>query len=236
MRTDRWERFGAVSGLVVVGATVVAFFSVPSSEDFNASLISAHRGGVITRSYLLSIVALALVWFAGTLRTTLRRAEGGLGRVSSIAFAGGGVAAALLLVAMATHVAAAMPGRPQDPAQVDLLTDVGAVLLTFIWMPIALLIGGTALVSWRTGLFPRWHAIIGSVVAVSGVAVGLQTYGTRGFWSLENGTNGIDILMAAFLLWTLATSILLFTGEPEVIEAATSEHGAKVVWHARKAG
>ena len=60
---------------------------------------------VILGSFLLMLAAVAFIWFAGSLRSVLRRKEGGEGRLSTIAF-GGGVAAGVRRVEAVTGTGA----------------------------------------------------------------------------------------------------------------------------------
>ena len=77
------------------------------------------RDTVVFGSFLLMPAAVAFIVFVvGLLRAVLRRAEGGDGRLSAIAYGGGLLAAAMMLIVPATNVFGAL--------YADLLSPVAA--------------------------------------------------------------------------------------------------------------
>lgn len=58
-----------------------------------------ERDTVVLGSFLLMLSAVFFLWYLGSLRAVLRRAEGGVGRLSSVAY-GGGLATAILMLAL----------------------------------------------------------------------------------------------------------------------------------------
>ncbi|HEV3475559.1 MAG TPA: hypothetical protein VG602_09355, partial [Actinomycetota bacterium] len=90
-----WERVAAATGIVFVVLGIIAIAIVPQAPqpDASADEVAAYfvdRGdGVIAQTYLFAVAGLFFLWFLGSLRAHLRRAEGGTGRLSAIFFAGG---------------------------------------------------------------------------------------------------------------------------------------------------
>src|SRR5688500_16678454 len=94
MPEEKWERWAAGAGLIFVDLFIGALFDpVVDPLGDEASVVAAqlldNRGPARLAAYAGGFAALALVWFVGSLRSTLRRAEGGTGRLSAVAFGGG---------------------------------------------------------------------------------------------------------------------------------------------------
>src|SRR4051794_17204895 len=98
MEGSVWERRGILAGALAFLLTVIGFIVAGSTPDFLddpgkiANYYTDDSGKVIAAGYIGLLGTAAFIWFVGELRARLRRAEGGLGRLSEIAF-GGGIAA-----------------------------------------------------------------------------------------------------------------------------------------------
>ena len=135
------------------------------------------------------------LWFVGSLRSFLRPAEGGTGRLSAVAFGGGVAAGALYLARFTMSVAAAFradePGGIGDQAATTLF-DLGRLLFTAaVPMALAVLLVATAIVGFRTAMLPTWLAWVTVVIAVGQLSVG---------W----------IVHYVFLAWVLFMSVFLY--------------------------
>src|SRR5215216_5049228 len=106
MNSMRWERLAPLTGIVavilwVVG--VIVLFGVADQPDTDAPaadiLSYFHDEGtaILAGSFLFMLGALFFIWFVGTLRAALLRAEGGVGRLAATA-AGGGLATGICLL------------------------------------------------------------------------------------------------------------------------------------------
>ena len=103
---ERWAPLGGIVFVVLmlVGASFVT--DVPEA-DASASEITAYLADSdnhvrnIIGAYMWVVGALAFLWFLARLRADLRRAEGGPGTVSSLAFGAGVVFAALWVASAA---------------------------------------------------------------------------------------------------------------------------------------
>jgi hypothetical protein len=76
----------------------------------------------------ITLGAILLIWFFGSLRSTLRGAEGGSGRVSAIAFGGGLLASAGLLMSAAPILQGAISEDDLVPESAQTLTLLSATL------------------------------------------------------------------------------------------------------------
>jgi len=70
---------------------------------------------VILGSFLLMLAAVFFLWFVRSLRAVRRRAEGGVGRLSAIAYCGGLAAAAFMLALPASNVLGALYAKQLSP-------------------------------------------------------------------------------------------------------------------------
>jgi len=178
---SRIERWAPVSGIVfvvlmVVGSMLVGDVPSPSAsgQEISAYLTdgASHTRNLIG-AYLWVIGALAFLVFLTRLRNDLRRAEGGTGALSTLAF-GAGVAFAAVWMVSATAFAAvpyAIGLRDAPVSDADLvrvLPAMGRLLLLlgggFAGM---LLLLATAAVILRTAVLPRWVGLLGIVAAIA---------------------------------------------------------------------
>jgi hypothetical protein len=213
MSNSRWERFAPLTGVVffVLLAISIALSSdTPDTDDSTADTVSywsAHDSRLIAAGILGTFAVIFFIWFAGSLRSVLLRAEGGDGRLSTIAFAG------MLTIGISGAIGSALEFTAADtvndvPATV---TQTLSVLNEDFFFPflagIALFMFATGICVLRHGGLPRWLAWVAIVIGV----VTVTPIGFAGF-------------LGAFI-WTLVVSIALYlrggeTGTPAVPPAA----------------
>src|SRR5438045_5196034 len=102
MSDARWERFGAATGIAFVALLVVSFAIIPDKPPELDDPILKIRSFYVANSsawqanvYLTGLAAFFFIWFLGTLRTALERAEAsvpGPVRVARIVSPAGAVA------------------------------------------------------------------------------------------------------------------------------------------------
>lgn len=189
-----WERLGAFAGiaftvLLLVGLVLADPVSGQSDQKFAEFYAERdNRIAVIAGMYLLAIAGVCFLWFLVTLRRTLRRAEGELGSLTTVAVASGIVFVAILFAGGASMgvVATSMSlgGEPQPGPEVGrLFTQLGyTLILLFGMFAGAVLIVATSALAMRTGALPKWLAWAGfasamllltGVVYVSAIALPL---------------------------------------------------------------
>jgi hypothetical protein len=179
----RWERrwgWGGIAfvALVVGWAIVIIAVSRPGADASADEIRSffaddGDSGWLFFSSILLGLAGLVFLPFLGSLRSVLRRAERGTGRLSAVAFGAGLVFTALLFVKNSIDLGIAIAVEWQDleldPGAYQLLDGVFAGLLMHEGVALGVLIGATSLIALRTGVFPRWLAWSGVVVAILSV-------------------------------------------------------------------
>lgn len=215
MGVSRWEHSAPLSGAAFVVLYFVGFgligevgrTSTPTPEEILDLLTDGASSRLI--GVYLSLVALALLlWFAGSIRATLRAAEGGPGRLSAVAFGGGVAAASALLVGFAaigqaTIRADSSQGLGSDAAVV--FYDLYRSTLTASGIGFAVLVGATSVVAHRTEVFPPWLVWSSAVVAVGCVSPLFFFF----------------VFLA--IIWVLVVSIWLFRNNREATIAENRE-------------
>lgn len=219
MNESRWERYGAASGfaLVILGAAAMVFERNPvTAADF-----AADRSALVTQSMLFLAGTAFTLWFLGSLRTHLQRAEQGTGRLSSVAFGAGITWTALNMLAQAFQVGVA--GDPAGEAPTALLKTMNAVF-TVANLPLAVMLAAVAVVSLRHHAFPVWLGWLAIVAAGAQALLWVATAVPSG--PLATGGWLSFALYPFFLIWLVpATAIMVRrAGRPEVSSAPRTGH------------
>lgn len=214
---DYWrrEQLGVASGIGAVVLFVIGFSLITSWPQPDATgeelreFILASRTTLLAQAFLIGVAVLAGMWFFGSMRSTLRRAEGGTGRVSTIAAAGGIGGLAFVLGGTAIGVGVANQlARTADPGVLLGFWHVSNAVFVFAAFPFVLAIGAASVVALRTGILPRWLAY-GGVVPIALSAIGAVTmFYDTGTMAL-GGDVSFGTVMFGSLAWVLATSIVL---------------------------
>ncbi len=174
MAQSTWERLAAGTGLVFVVLIIVSGVVNPVADALGddpsvvADKLLDNQARAVGSASAGVLAALALVWFAGTLRSTLRQAEGGTGRLSAVAFAGGVMAGVTIVASSAlTRTAAEFVRRQDDSEGARLAASlVESTMVVATIFGLALLAGATFVIALRHQAIPRWLAWVGAVGAV----------------------------------------------------------------------
>jgi len=177
MDNRRWERLAAATGIVFVGLQLATIPLMGDTPDFDAKIgtirdyLVDDGGKLLLAVTLNALSAFFFIWFLGSLRSVLRVAEGGQGRLSAVAFGGGlvtialAVAGSVPITALAWEDTAkvAEPGLLRVAWNLNILAFVplGATGTAFV-LAVAVLI-------FRTRLFPMWVGLVGVVTAAVGL-------------------------------------------------------------------
>jgi hypothetical protein len=215
MNERRWERHAPLAGVLAVALWLIGILIVegvgnPPNDDVTGQEAVAYydddSNSILAGSLIWALGTLAFIWFLGSLRSALHRAEGGVGRVASIAFAAGIAVAIFSLCLFAPDLAGAITMGVEDTtlegAAAQALHSLGDGFFVLAEYTAALLLAATALVALRTGILPRWLAWVSLLIAV---VLLIPPIGWAG-------------LIFAFPLWIIAVSYLLWR-EPALDEA-----------------
>lgn len=195
------RRWGPLTGIAFLALFIGAFIVAGDPPDFDAppdevaSFYSENDGEVVAGSILFALAAVFLLFFAGSVRATLRPAEGGSGFLSAVAFGGGIVATTgfLILAGLGFSLADVGDDVEVDPVALqalnvlneDLFFPAAGGVLTF------LVASGIAIL--RTGVLPAW---LGVVALLSGVLA------MSPLFFIAGPLAGLWIVIVSFLLAT----------------------------------
>jgi hypothetical protein len=214
----RWERLGAATGIAFVVFLLASFLVIPDTPPALDDPVAKIRSFYVDNSsawqastYLTGLAAFFFIWFLGSLRGALERAEahvaGGV-RLARIVTPAGAVTLALALVnsavsdALATRVAA-----EADQAVIRALYDVLSFTVTFTAFPIAALVAATSVVSYRTDLLPPLVTWLGLSLVPAWLVAGFGMFVESGAFS-PTGSVGFVVLLV-WVAWVLAVSASL---------------------------
>jgi hypothetical protein len=174
MTAQRWERYAPLTGVLAVVLWVVGFLILMSpgmvGQEAPPEQVLAYYqrngGAVLAGGLIFAFGALSLIWFLGSLRVALHSAEGGLGRIASIAFGGGLAMAVSALFLPASAMGVALSAGTISATSADALHRLPNVFFFGVEMFAAVLVGATGVVALRTAALPRWLAWVSLVLAL----------------------------------------------------------------------
>jgi hypothetical protein len=222
-----WERVAAGTGVLFVVLAFLGFLFAPdppSPGDSNEQILeyfSDKETALRWQALFFAAAGAALLWFAGTLASLLRRrledgrraTTGWLGdggrRWPPIVVASAATAVGIYTAGVAAYTAlAARAGEEIDAGAGRALFELGGSLITYTNFPALVFVGAASLAIANTRLLPDWVAWLGAavvaVLAIDGIGAVVGDSDTFG----PSGAIGI-ISFLSFLLWVLVTSGLL---------------------------
>jgi hypothetical protein len=197
----RWERHAPLTGVAAVLLWVVGTFLLekddrPEGKDTAAFVawVDQNDTWIITGAIVFGFGVLLFVWMLGSLRVSLAAAEGGLNRLTAIAFASGIAVAISMMFTVLPHAQAAFDQDDTSDTSIDALVHMGDAFFGGVELFAIPLVVATALVTLRFGAFPRWFAWFSLVLAL---ILAIPPIGWLG-------------VLVGLPLWVLVTSVLLF--------------------------
>lgn len=211
MLSGSWARYAPLSGLLAVALVVVSIvvtgFDDVATDDSTQEVIdfwTDNDGQQIAGATLGALSLVPLLWFLGSLRSALRTAEGGTGRLSAIAYAGGVVLVAGAAVDSSLQFAVAESVGDVPPGVTQTLSVLyGDFFLVF---PVGLgtLLLATSIVSLRTKVLPAW-------LGWAAFALGILSLTPIGFFAF-----------IVVLAWIAVVSVVLFRQQSTPAPTATA--------------
>ena len=212
---DRHARYGAATGVLFVIFVIAGFLVQPKppAADATAQEILNY---VVDKQNTLHVVQLLFgaaglffIWFIGTLRQLLSRAEGDDGRLANTAFGGGLIAVATLMVGGGLAAVAALHPVENGANVTHALIDA-SLLVPAVGAPAAFVFfAANGLSILRSGYLPAWmgwFAIVSAVLNILGIGAVFTDHGVFA----GDGVLGFFLGFLCFLLWTLLASIQLY--------------------------
>jgi Domain of unknown function (DUF4386) len=159
----RWRLWAPLSGVAAAALFIISFVVAGEPGDTSREIgqffaDDSNRSRVQVAWVLFSAGILLLVWFVWTLRNRLVTAEGGLTGWATLAFTAGMVSVPLWFMANSLFTAPAFDWDRTDfdAAATQLLATVGYLSFVGAQMVFAVALFATALVVFRTRVFPMW--------------------------------------------------------------------------------
>jgi hypothetical protein len=207
MRITRWEQLSALTGLaagvllLVAGAIQGALPAADAATRTIADFFSTNHQRIMVAMFVRLFAGFAFIWFLGTLRSALFRAEGETGRLSVVAFGAG----LIVLSSSAATTAALTAGAFRadegvNPAIASMLVTAVSMFYVISAMGTSWLLIASFFVTLRTAVFPMWVGWLGLAIALVNLIVPLFAFGK----SLVQ-TSGLLVLV-----WVGIVSVLLF--------------------------
>jgi hypothetical protein len=216
MSERQWEQLGAATGIVFVVLLAISAFGTPTPPDLDVAPVRSaqwfkdHQDGIRTVTFIGMIAGFLFLWFLGSLRSFLRIAEGGTGRLSSVAF-GGGVATAALAAVGSTCLTVGALRPATSPHILQTLADFNFYVLAVGGFTLAAYLAAGSVVILRTRALPIWLGWFGLLAALAQLLTALAIFGDK--TGPLNPKDGVLVFVGfvGFLVWTLVTSILITT-------------------------
>ncbi len=218
MENDRYARLGAWGGLVSVVLFVVGFGlatsgapSLDSTGDVWGAFFSDHRTRIQIGVMIIGFGGFFFIWFLGSLRSAIAAAEGGVGRLASIAFGSGLVGVTILLVGVtATATAAFRPGDP-DAYVTQLISDFGLLVAGPGAAAFTAFSAATAIAGYRHRALPAPVAGFSALSAITQPLAYGVVFTTSGVFAAD-GVLGAFVPIITFSLAVLTASVVLARG------------------------
>jgi hypothetical protein len=214
MTDDRYAKYGAATGLIAVLLIVVGFAIVaPSPPDVNApaeevaSYYTEEQDGIRASVLIVALGLFFYIWFLGSLTSTLRISAGNP-RLPSIAFAGGIIGGALLLVTLTAFATAAFRPEQATPEITHALNDLGLVAAGPAAVAFAALFAATALVILRSTALPEWLGWAAAITAVAQLLPLGVIFTDDGAFAAD-GALGLFVPVITFAVTVAALSICI---------------------------
>jgi hypothetical protein len=197
----RAERYAPLTGVVAVVLWVVGLYLLekddrPDGKDTAAFVawVQENDSSILAGAIVFGFGVLFFLWMLGSLRAALFAAEGGTGRLATIAFGSGVATSVFLMATYLPHAQAAFDHENTSDTSVDALVRMGDAFFGGAALFSIPLLVATALAILRFGALPRWLAWVSLLVALVLVIPPLAFFG----------------LVLGLPLWVLATSVVLF--------------------------
>jgi hypothetical protein len=221
MDDAKWERWGALGGIVFVILVLASAF-LPGSPPMTSDPTSEMAKFVVDKGdeiriagYLGAVAVLPFFWFLASIWRLLRRGEGGTPRLTVMAALGGAFAATVGAVGGIVLALLPMVRSSLTPGLLRTLFILSTNIAFMALFGIATLVLSASVVFIRSRVMPVWLGYLGVVAGVVELVGGGATVSTNdtlftiGF---------IGFLLAT--LWILLLSIFMLRSEPARAAAA----------------
>jgi hypothetical protein len=197
----RWERFAPLTGIAAVVLFIVGVivqestgFSDKDTPEEILNVLKDDSNALLAGAAIFGFGVVFFIWFLGSLRAALYEAEGGIGRLSSIAYGSGMLAALSLVLQIAPSAQGAWDNDDLSPEAAQALQAVGEAAFGGTEFTLLAMFLAVGIVIMRTGVLGRWLGWVSLAIALLLAIIPIGWAGV--VW--------------AFPLWTLVVSVLLY--------------------------
>jgi hypothetical protein len=209
---QRWEKLGAATGIafvVLAFASYVIAGELPKPGDTTEQVVAYYTDNsdkVLWSMWLFGIAGVLFLWFLGSLRSHLMKAEGDPGRLSTVVLAGGIAGGAVYAIGVTVSSALAFGIAQNASAELTgVLSDLATHLYNGSAFGFFVLVLATTLISGRTKVFPAWLGWLGWLVALLALGSTLTLVVDSGPFATGEIVSILGFF--GFFLWFLALSI-----------------------------
>lgn len=214
MGEAKWEKIAAATGIVAIvlyGVIQVLVGNPPAGDATGGEILewaTDKRDAILQGAYLAGLATVLLIWWVGSLRSYLRSAEGGTGRLSAVVFGAGIVMLALsaITAALSAVMVVRLPGAG-DAAMTQMLFDGMNALYATAWFPLAAAVGAAAVITMRSRAFPMWFGLAGYAAMIVFLLAGLGLTTATGVFAANGGVGYLAYAVSA--LWVVVASVLM---------------------------
>jgi hypothetical protein len=222
MTDSGWERFAALGAIVSVVTSAGGTFLVgqPPAADASMTKIRAYYAGhhtaLLWQMILLCLGAVAVIAFAGGLRSFLRRTGDASGHLSGTAFGAGLTIGILVLVGLFLEVGLVYRAAPSvDDALMRVMFDALTTGAVFFGFPIALFVMAASIAGRRTRALSDGIYYLGVVTALANVAAVSQLFVDSGPWTPGGSATFIPFLL--LVIWEIAVAATMISKSRETV-------------------
>ena len=199
MEDSKWERSGALGGVLFVGLDLIvaALGGEPPATDADRSEVAHYFAdnapAIEAGLWLFGVASVALVWWSGSLWRRMVRSEAGAARLAVVSLVGLALAGALSLTS--TSVSAALALRiDQVGNELLVFHTLAAVLLAASGFGVATHLLATSILGARTRTLPPWVIVVG-VLSAAGFL------GSAVLGATAHGGTSSAVGLVGFVLW-----------------------------------
>jgi hypothetical protein len=218
MNDVKWERYGALGGLIFVVLLLVSGFipgSPPAPDDSAREIHEYFRDNdtaIKVASYLAGLAIFPFLFFLGSLWSRVRTAGDDVRRLATILVGGAVVAVGLASVSTVITATTALRIGELAPDGAKFFFTMAGISTSMTAFAVAAFVGATSLAALRSGVFPAWIGTAGAVLTpawlVAGVSVATDTTGI--------GVFGF-IVFLLWLAWVVVVSVFLFRSQQQAV-------------------
>jgi len=171
-RSEQWGAAAALLAIVVGLGGAALERPWPTEGEAFTTFLAQNRGAIVGQSLFFMVGAAVNLFFIGSLRSFLARAEGGGAPLAHVAFGSGLVWAGLNIVGQAPQILLTLPSQAAlDPTLARLLADLCFVMLNVANLPLAVMFAATAMVSLKTHALPAWLGVLAAIASAAAFAL-----------------------------------------------------------------